>query len=521
MLQIEMTPNKGSYSPGEPVLVDVTIGPAVPEGATFVCRFTQLDRQIGELGGTASWNETVRWDPPPDARCVGIEVEVHDVDGIRIGTAATAVDIGIPWWKRPRYGFLCEFSPDRRDVDEVLAELRRFHINGIQFYDWMYRHDDPVPPTDVFDDPLARRLSASTIRSLISACLDSGMAPMAYLAVYGSSMETWREHSDWALYDEDGNGHIFEGDFLGLMDPSRGGGWAKHLLRRCSETLEHFDFAGIHIDQYGEPRTAFTASGDEIDLPVAFVDFVADLKAIEPDRPTTFNAVKNWPIEHLVDAPMDFVYIELWPDMPSQREVADVVSLNLRLGRYRAVVVALYIPEAWEENVLLADALIIASGGSRIEVGEKGRLLTDPYFPLHKQMSPRLRRTLMRFADFRVRFGDLLDRTGDVAAATVGVPDDVWTATNDADGWRIVHLVNMRGIADARWDVEHGPPDPQASFSFDVAVDREVSDVYYAEPESDVGGLQQCTWTTGQGSVHIEVDGLNRWKMIAIKYSSR
>lgn len=521
MFHIQTTPTKGAYSEGEQVLIDLEIDPPPPDGATVVCTFAELDREIDRISLVASAHQTIRWDPPQDARCVGIDIQVQDADGLALGDATTAVDIGVPWWQRPRYGFLCDFSPDRDDIADVFADLRRFHVNGIQFYDWMFRHDDPVPPTDVFVDPLDRTLSSSTIRSLVDASVASGAAPMAYLAVYGSSMDTWREHSDWAMYDEDGDGHIFEGDFLGLMDPSRGSGWAKHLLGRCGETLEAFDFAGIHIDQYGEPRTAFTASGDEIDLPTAFVDFVSDLKALEPERPTTFNAVKNWPIERLVEAPMDFVYIELWPDMPTQREVAEVVERDLERGGYRAVVVALYIPAAWEENVRLADALIIASGGSRIEVGEGARLLTDPYFPLHQEMSASLRDTLMRFASFRVRFGDLLERSGRPGPRPVDLPDGVWSTTNDVDGWRVVHLVNMAGIEEARWDTEHGPPTPHDAFSIGIDVDREVDRVVFVEPEGDLGGLQPCVWTAGERNVRVEVDGLDRWKMIAIKYASR
>ena len=44
-----------------------------------------------------------------------------------------------------RYGFLSDFSSgdgDRLDVEW----MRDLHLNAVQFYDWMYRHDRLLPP---------------------------------------------------------------------------------------------------------------------------------------------------------------------------------------------------------------------------------------------------------------------------------------------------------------------------------------------------------------------------------------
>ncbi len=40
---------------------------------------------------------------------------------------------------RARYGFVADYSAGR-DVDGVADNVRRLHLNAVQFYDWMYRH---------------------------------------------------------------------------------------------------------------------------------------------------------------------------------------------------------------------------------------------------------------------------------------------------------------------------------------------------------------------------------------------
>ena len=53
-----------------------------------------------------------------------------------------------------------------RDVEGVVDNFHRLHLNAVQFYDWMYRHARLLPPTDDFVDPLGRELSLATVRRL-------------------------------------------------------------------------------------------------------------------------------------------------------------------------------------------------------------------------------------------------------------------------------------------------------------------------------------------------------------------
>ena len=69
-------------------------------------------------------------------------VRVDAADG---STATTAFDVTANALARPRYGFVTDFLPGRVDGDEVADSLRAFHLNAVQFYDWMYRHASLLP----------------------------------------------------------------------------------------------------------------------------------------------------------------------------------------------------------------------------------------------------------------------------------------------------------------------------------------------------------------------------------------
>ncbi|MFV2000713.1 MAG: glycoside hydrolase family 66 protein [Acidimicrobiia bacterium] len=519
---IDIFPDKGSYLIGDPVRLNATVdGPA---DGVLECRIFHLAVEVACLSAPITAQGTARtvvleWLPPHVAsRGYGVQAELMDASGGVTAAGSTAFDVLLDWTAYPRYGFLSDFSPKRTDVVATIRELTRFHINGLQFYDWQYRHDNPLPPTDVFLDPLDRRLSLITVKGLLDEAHLRGIASMAYVAVYAASMELWREEPDWALYDEHGEPIVFDGGFLGLMDPTQGTPWADHLQRRCDEILAALPFDGIHIDQYGEPRTAFNRDGDPVDLPTAFSDFVSDLRKRHPDAPITFNAVKNWPIDSLVTSPMDFVYIELWPDTPTYGEIGEIVERVHADSGYKPVVIALYIPAGRESNIRLADALIIAHGGSRIEIGEEGRLLSDPYFPLHEALPSSLHDVLRRYGDFRVRYGEFLGPTARPSQSRIQAPDGVCVVARDVPGWTVINLVNMSDITETRWDEVHTAPSSLTNVLFDVHTESEVRRVWFASPDGEDLCLQTADWSVDDGTVRMAVPSIEYWTMVAIEF---
>jgi dextranase len=357
------------------------------------------------------------------------------------------------------------------------------------------------------------------IQQFIDGAHVHGMAAMPYLAVYAASAQFWRAHPDWALYDSDHKPIPFGQDFLGLMNPTPGGRWARHLLDACGRLLATLPFDGLHVDQYGDPKVAFDAQGQSVDLPAAFANFICSLKAAHPHAAVLFNAVGNWPIEALTASPQDFAYIEVWPPATTYRDLQQIVTQARVLSGGKPVVIALYLPADQPTNIRLADALILSCGGSRIELGEQERLLADPYFPKHQALSSELQTTLRRYCDFVVRYGDLIGpAAGDTLEYSVQAPSGVQAIARTSPGWLTVALVNMTGLGEAHWDEAQSEPTPLTEVSLQiVSGDGAIRQVWWASPDHDQPQLISTTWTANTKGVHATLPYLDYWAILALE----
>jgi dextranase len=182
------------------------------------------------------------------------------------------------------------------------------------------------------------------------------------------------------------------------------------------------------------------------------------------------------------------------------QHLAEIVLNAARLSQGRAVVIALYLPASRPANNLLADAVILACGGTRIELGEDARLLSDPYFPKHEGISPELRTALRQLADFTVRNGEWIrsydqQRAGKEAWADVGLNPgfiesdaSIWTVVHRRPESLVVQLVNFSGLDPRqRWDEAHAAPAPRSNVSLQIQTDRKPLQVHWDCPEAADG----------------------------------
>lgn len=520
-MTLRVIPDRGIYTPGELVRLVVELGGA--SASVVRLRILHLATEVASLELPVSGERLVgSWQPPAEApRGYGVEAQLLDEAGRVVAEGSSAFDVLQRWTDFPRYGFATEFAPERTDLGSAVEALLPFHLNALQFYDWQYRHDHLMAPSVEYLDPLGRRLSLDTVRQLIEEAHRRGMATLAYLAVYGASAEFWRAHPDWALYDAGGAPIPFGEDFLGLLDPSPGSPWSEHLRAECRQVLSALPFDGLHLDQYGEPREAFNARGEKVDLPEAFRAFIAALKEEHPRAPVTLNAVANWPIEVLASSRQDFAYIELWPDTPTYREVGEVVAGARRLSGGKPVVIALYLPARRVANIRLADALIYAAGGSRLELGEGCRLLADPYFPKHQSVSAGLASILGRYADLAVRYGELIGPFAGDVPVEAEAPDGVWVVPRSSPGWLTVSLINMTGLGEARWDEDHPPPLPLHNVAIRLELAEDVRAVWWASPDGGPAGLEPLGWRMEGGRLVTAVPSLEYWSLLAVELDSQ
>ncbi|MDB5082589.1 MAG: hypothetical protein JWP00_4513 [Chloroflexi bacterium] len=396
--------------------------------------------------------------PPHTPRGYGFDLAIKPASRPEVlATASTAVDLLNAWPDMPRYGFFANFKADEtaEESNARALALSAYHVNVVQFYDWMYRHEDFIPPQDDFIDPMGRAVSYKTVRNKIEAAHKFNMAALAYGAVYGATPGFWEKNQDWGIYQADGQPYSLEKLFY-LMDISEGTPWSENILTQYEKAISQAGFDGIHIDQYGYPKLAFTrpANPEETPKPLELaklfppiIDEAARRVArLKPDASVIFNAVNNWPIETVATTSQGALYIEVWPPYVEYKDLHDLIVNAQQLANSvetkKQVILAAYLTpflpegtrvadnetteeaphagggpvvagpgksiEGGQNAALFATAAIYGSGGFHLLLGEKNGVLADPYYPHYGQFGPNFVEKIRRYYDFVVRYENIL-----------------------------------------------------------------------------------------------------------------
>jgi len=549
---LDVRRDKALCRPGDTVRLVVSLfSPAVVEvGAelhlvvsiTFLADEVACLTRMVQLAATGRATAELAWMPPPVApRGYGVDLQVLDRSGRVLAAASTAFDVLERWTQSPRYGFLTDFAPDRTNFEQTMRWLTQHQVNGLQFYDWMCRHDQLLPPDDVFHDPLGRRLSLATVRKLIDAAHAQGIAAMPYTAVYGASPPFFQQHPDWALFDAQGKPIPFADGFLMIMNPTPGSSWSEHLLGQFAEVLEKTAFDGIHLDQYGDPKIAYDARGNPVDLAQVFPQLVDLTKAMavmaQPDAAVVFNCVGNWPIESVTKSEQDFVYIEVWPPKTLYVDLYSLIVEAQALSGGRPVVLAAYIDPDRARNARLTDAVTLASGGHHIELGEPGAMLADPYFPNFGQMSDELASVIRRYYDFAVRYENILAlNTCDATPAHEGsviveglntdpkaTYDKIWPILRESKGAIGLSLINLLELSSPEWNgLLTADPPVQKDLFVRLYSDRPVTRVWWATPDGGNPAAQVLEFSTGRDQgrtcTRFRVPWLAYWDLVVLEW---
>jgi len=526
---VDFYPSQGSFAPGEVVTFFIELEAFNSQDITlriFVRHLAEQPIVIEKQVLLTHGEHTVQMQWTPPAKPAGYSARLEILSPSLHAT--TAFDVLSKWTDFPRYGFLTDFSASRADPETVLKKLMRFHINGLQFYDWQFRHDQLLAPTEDYIDPLGRAMSLASVRKLVDVAHQYGMAAMPYLAIYAASADFWRAHPDWALCDEAGKPIAFGENFLGLMNPTTGSPWSGHLLAEGARVLQGIPFDGLHIDQYGDPKQAWDSNHNPVDLPKGFVDFIQSASDQHPDRTILFNAVGNWPIEALAESAVDFIYIEVWPPDVEYRHLAKIVLNAVRCSYGKAVVIAHYLPASRPTNNLLADAVIVASGGTRIELGEDARLLSDPYFPKHEELSSELSLALRQLADFNVRNGEWLSSytlstadknnwaESELDSEFIFTDNSIMTVARRYPKSLSIQLVNFNGLdLHQRWDETHTAPTPCQNVSVKMQIDKRPSQIFWDCPEL-TDGPRALDFEYTAGALTFQIPQINYLGLVSI-----
>ena len=540
---IDSFPNQGSFEPG--ARVGITFMVTSKEAAYCKVRFNVLHLSEGMFSGLYPFNIeagaqrlVIEWEAPEiSPRGYGVVAELLNEDCEVVSEVSTAFDILNQWTDFPRYGFLSDFQSRRTDPETIMDSLVRYHINGLQFYDWMYRHEQFLTDEEPYRDLLNRELSLETVKSLISAAHERNIAAMPYTAIYAASIPFYEQHKDWALYGRDGKPIFFGENFLVYMDPRPDSPWVEYLLKQFDLILEKLPFDGIHLDQYGDPKQGYDVSGNKFSLEQPLAETINLTKELvlkhRKDGAVVFNAVTNWPVESVAPSKQDFVYIEVWPPYIWFDDLHTLITQAQTLGAGKPVVLAAYIDPALEYNVRLIDAIIFASGGGHIELGEGNAMLAEAYFPKYKVMSPELVEVIQRYYDFVVRYQDVIGpRTSEatpeytrnisidgVSTSPSQRKNKVWPIVRQSEEFLAINLINLRGIESVEWaKALEKAPQPLGVTEVRLSnIERKIEGVWFASPDEQNISLVPLNFTQDGNTIIFEIPSLKYWDLILIK----
>ena len=403
-----------------------------------------------------------------------------------------AFDIAGDGMRVVRYGFLSDFSAEDAGEEDV-EWMKDLHINAVQFYDWMYRHDDLVAAKEEYDDPLGRKMSLAVIAGKIKACKERGIRPFAYGAIYAATKDTFLKHPEWGMYTLDKAPMIFA-DWLYFMNISPDCGWTAHILEEFRKAIE-FGFEGIHMDTYGFPKQVWSHDGREVALEAEFPKMIGAAAGIvrkeDPKAGVIFNAVNNWPVETVAGEAQDAVYIEVWPPNDTYYDLYLLIR-EAKLLSGKNVILAAYMKPFLDGNTAgakaawrLGWAAISAAGGTQLVLGEYKGVLRDSYYVNYACLEEDIEAKMRKYSDFQVRYADLLynDKGMDITRTSAcGINEDIrfdagehrvsdnaesgtiWTIIRDSGSRITINLINLTGNNN-RWNEAKAEPQELAAGS--------------------------------------------------------
>lgn len=559
---MDVFPLKSQYKHGEKIGIKVELGEFVQLNNIYLlCNVYRLHNKINTIrkeniqDGSEIIFDICQSDLNDFVSGYGVEVELYSDNELK-ESAATSFDIVNEWYAAPRYGFISDFSQKDLNDDKDIEQINKFHINVVQFYDWMYRHHKLNPPQNIFNDPLGRELSMEVVKQKIDYCHKYGMKALAYGAVYGSEKEFFEEHKEMAIYKNDGDVLDFA-NFIFMMDINRNNPWHDHIINEFYEAIK-LGFDGIHMDQYGFPKEAVSKIDNEASIRHLREDFpklIDDTRAYIEKKGykvnLIFNAVNNWPIDTVAYSNQDCMYIEVWPPNITYGDLYNLINNAKRYEPKKQVILAAYMkPFHKDENVqvkasenatIMTMATIFASGGFHLLLGEKDGVLTEGYYPNYAVASETFSRKLRKYYDFIVRYEELLfdlNIVDDSMTYTGGINgeymfkgcktspkaenDSVWTLIKEKPGYKMINLINFAGYENMNWNEGKADlPHSISNIEITALVVENVKGVYVASPDGESNKVQKLSYeyiSHEQGkAIKFTVPLLKVWDLIYIE----
>ncbi|MBB3188141.1 glycoside hydrolase family 66 protein [Microbacter margulisiae] len=554
-VQVSATPvnissDKACYSPGS--VVTFTIDHALP--STVKIRYRHLSTILDEkpLSG-ATWQWTT-----PSTDFSGYMVDLYDVvNGQEVVYGSIGVDVSSDWSHFPRYGFLSAYPQmTPAAIDYVINNLNRYHINGLQFYDWEYEHHQPLDgtvanPATEWTDIANRPTYLSTVKGYINAAHACNMKTMSYNLAYGALSDAAADgvSDEWYIFKDASHSNpdvcnlpapMFKSN-IWILDPSNSS-WQQYIASKTDDVYAALGFDGYHIDQLGDQGTVYNYSGQIVNLPAAFGSFINAMKSNAPDKHLVMNAVNQFGQPNIANSPVDFLYTEVWSPNDGYKDLATIIANNNSYSNNtKKSILAAYMDYDLANStgffntpgVLMTDAVIFAFGGAHLELGE--HMLDKEYFPNDNlQMKGDLRDALTHYYDFLVAYENLLRDGGTQNTPVVACLDGKMTLNEwppqtgsvaitgrDMGNTQVIHFLNFTNANSLNWrDANGTQPAPSTIANTQVAFSttKAVKNVWMASPDYNDGTPQTLSFTQSNGTVTFTLPSLLYWDMVVVEY---
>ncbi len=507
---MEIYAEKGRFRPQEPITLIIFDDGAAERFRISVFR---LETRIDTVEVRKTGRETRVTLPAQTDDFCGLGILCESDTG---ETAACAVDIQSEI-RVFRYGFLSDFSREETEDTDVLA-MAKHHVNAVQFYDWSYRHDTLVSGETDYTDMMGKPNSLAVIRRKIGACHARGMRATGYGAVYAASEAFAAEHPDWRLYARSGEPIRFI-DVFAIMNLESD--WREHIVAQYQAAVAA-GFDGIHMDTYGFPKTALDASGEIVHLEDDFAPLIERTRAALPEATLVFNNVGGWPLERTMRAPVDAVYIEVWPPYARYEHLSQLIKTAKQSGK--PVVLAAYpapfrldTPQRALNAQLVLMSAIAAQGATQLWFGEENAALTQGYYADYTRLSPEQERQLRAYDDFFVRYEELLfddslqdvsmthcgwdneEYTCDVPYSVTGEGGRLWLVLREQGNRKLITLINLAGDDSSDWNAGRNAPEPIENITLHVQAFSPVVSAWTASPDRKHGAAEPVEVAREQG----------------------
>ena len=551
-IAVLLSTDKAAYKPGEAVQFSLN---NQPEGQVTV-RYKHLNQVLSETPLTGkSWS----WTPPSDD-FKGYMVDIYSEDnGQETVLGSVAVDVSSDPARFPRNGFLSEYGKmSSKEINKVMDNLNRHHINYVQYQDWHYKHHKPLAgtptsPMEVWKDIINRDCYRSTVQGYIDAGHQRGMKSLFYNLAFGalSDAEADGVKEEWYLFKDKKHGNK---DYHPLGSPFKSNiylvnpglqAWKDYMVQQNNDVYDVFSFDGYQIDQLGDRGSLYDYNGTSVNLATTYPGFIKAMKDAQPEKSLVMNAVSQYGQKDLIaKSPVDFLYTEVW-DKPKSNGfsvLSNIITNNDKWSDGKKTVLAAYMNYNLGNKgrgyfntpgILMANAAIHVWGGAHLEMGE--HMLCTEYFPnSNLTMQGVLKKAMVTYYDFITGYENLLRDGGEFFGVTATsldgkitinqwppVRNQITTVGKRIGKTDVIHFLNYTNAVHLDWcdtDGDQAEPSLIESAKMKVKANGTVKAVWVASPDVNGGVSGTLNFTQNGTDIEVELPSLKYWTMIVVEY---